>query len=319
MLKIGWWRICDIILELSIHREGERCTGLAVTDSDNALYFAREATIVAAWRNSEPVTTGNMIFKDTMLYFDKLGIEIHDILYFKSKDRAKYGLINYYIMSPYHHYCSVDPPNGFIGHWKSYYASGQLYTEYNIDENGIKSEKWNLYNYDGKRYGECEVSRNGYRVTYFYKNSDNKKKTGVYINGKKSCKWTKYYYDGKIWKEGAYKDGKKIGEWSTYYESGVLHRVDTYEICHGVKSQRHGPTKSWYPNGKFKRGKYYQYGNLNGRYERFNENGSLCRTGQIKLGDKIGIWYELRTSKYLPDTEVPVLCDYSKNQEESDE
>lgn len=112
---------------------------------------------------------------------------------------------------------------------KSYYPTGQLYSEYTY-KNGLAEGLWTYYYRSG-----VVMSRNPYREDKLngegltYHETGALKSKLMYVDGNGHGLFQEYFIHGGKKTHGWYQDGKKQQQWLTYYSSGAL-EADYYYL-----------------------------------------------------------------------------------------
>lgn len=99
----------------------------------------------------------------------------------------------------------------------------------------------------------------------------------------------KRYQNGNLMEEGFYYLGTKDGRWEKYDQNFLL--VDKSRWHHGFPAEAR---IAWYDSAhtKIKEVTPVEYGQVNGTYYAFHENGKISVTGKYDHGVKIGRWTE---------------------------
>ncbi|MGY2572312.1 toxin-antitoxin system YwqK family antitoxin [Vibrio sp. C8] len=138
---------------------------------------------------------------------------------------------------------------------------------------------------NGKLYGEhvwYEKSSIKYRIL----------NTSYYVDGLQHGRYLSKAQDGSILEQGQYSMGKKVGPW--LYRSPVSERTVIYD----KNGKKHGEEREKALDGTIISQATYHHGQLDGLYERYDNDRTLLESGIYKLGVKNGQWLEDEGSGY---------------------
>jgi len=120
----------------------------------------------------------------------------------------------------------------------------------------------------------------------FYDNGNPKIVGQFDENGKCTGEWNYYLENGQLEKKGSFINQQQIGEW-IFYKDGYLYNIAYFE--NGLIQ-----TDKWfYPSGKKFALGFYKNGEKSGKWEYFEENGTVKLIERYKNGKENGncIWY----------------------------
>ena len=163
----------------------------------------------------------------------------------------------------------VTGPNRYIENKKD--ENKEEITEYIIVE--IPSE------YKGLNYNNSGYQRKSRNGKYTIKTDNKIVKEGEYHLGLKTGLWKTFFEDGKVHSEVLYENGNYIGVSKFYYNTGELFEEIDYSSNTGE-----GIVTGYYKDGKLQKkgGIYKEKRNL--KFEFFDENEDLIRTGWYREG-----------------------------------
>lgn len=139
---------------------------------------------------------------------------------------------------------------------------------------------------NGKLYGDHiwyeKIDRSEYRIS----------NTGYYVDGLQHGRYLSKAQDGSTLEQGQYFMGEKIGPW--------LYRAPNSErtVIYDEYGKKHGEERDLASNGTVISHATYHHGQLDGLYERYDDDRTLLESGKYKLGVKDGAWLELETTGY---------------------
>jgi antitoxin component YwqK of YwqJK toxin-antitoxin module len=179
-----------------------------------------------------------------------------------------------------------------------WYSNGKKEEERNYkdgDKDGL-STKW-YENGQKKLGGNYKVGKKEGLWTWWYENGQ-KKEEAFYENGQQDGRSIFWHENGQKSSEGNYKDGRQDGLWTSWQEDGNLTRktkykdktrtVTHYWVSTGKKKEegtyknnrRDGLLTMWFENGQKELEENYKDGKRLGVYKKWDENGTLIRTGR---------------------------------------
>lgn len=217
---------------------------------------------------------------------------------------------------------------GYSGAKINTYDSGEIMSEGNI-KNGKYDGPWIFYYENGKILSEGNFYNNLRDGDWqWYSENGNLERTGSYIKGLENGVWISYYESGSVADSVAYKDGRLNGKYIAKYENGNIYQVGNYKRDKGDGLWRtyHENGQLW-SAGEMKDGEYiedwifyFENGNVqeelhyeaadkvlirnswdskgnqivkdgSGYYAVYSEdNKTLLSSGEVKNGEKVGIW-----------------------------
>jgi len=179
------------------------------------------------------------------------------------------------------------------GYWKAYYVTGVMRSEGNR-VNFLRDSTWVLYTPTGDTTEIINYrfdKKSGYRYLYetvTERNSVSRhylKSKELYFDDKREGPAYYYYPSGKIRQIINYRNGKKQDISMVYDENGTVitieeyynDRMSTREHINRVneKGEKHGPWKTFYPDGKLKEEEFYKNGVLDGTSRQLSEKGNF--------------------------------------------
>ena len=189
-----------------------------------------------------------------------------------------------------------------------YNVTGQKIGEGIIDEQGIRSGKWEDIYPGGaiRARGSYENNRRSGTWSFYFENGGLEQK-GPYERGRYHGSWIWYYPNGNIWREESYFNGRQDGVYTEYDHAGIiltrgdyiqgekdgewLYQVgDHEERGKYVIGLREGDWKYYYPNGELKyEGSYFQ-GNPNKRHKYYYPGGILKEEQYYEIGIRQKNW-----------------------------
>jgi antitoxin component YwqK of YwqJK toxin-antitoxin module len=130
----------------------------------------------------------------------------------------------------------------------------------------------------------------------YYEDTGNTQSTCNYKNGILHGKAKSYRHkDNTLWKEEYFVNGQLHGEEKHYHSDGTtLSSLTNHE--HGRKN---GHYKEWHPDGSLSVSGFYENGELQGEYVRYDKMGKATEKGTYLQGYKHGFFEELQLGKYL--------------------
>jgi len=208
-----------------------------------------------------------------------------------------------------------------VGTWRRFHDNAtQQFEERYVD--GLPEGKtWSKY-----RNGQLEFEgswKAGLQTdvwTWWYSNG-NRSKSGTYIEGRQDGEWTEWYDNGQMRLRENYKLGVREGLWEEFWEDGspaarreykegsagpetvtfagqeVLRRTDRdtagnlkaqYLVLASAPETKHGPFKSFHPDGKTvaEQGDYVN-GNREGYWRYFNAEGKQTVQKRFENGTEV--------------------------------
>ena len=118
--------------------------------------------------------------------------------------------------------------------------------------------------------------------TEYFKNGY-KKIEGIYLKSQRNGTWIEWYVNGQIKSKGNYKDGEKEGQWTTWHKNGQKKSKGTYGQYYryyestSTESLLDGDWNEWYSNGRKKTEGYYQGGEKDSTWKKWDEGGQLLK------------------------------------------
>lgn len=109
---------------------------------------------------------------------------------------------------------------------KEYYENGNIQIIGNLNENNLKTDKWEYFYENGQLEFEEEYVNgvlNGEFKSYY--ENGGVKVTGHYENDKRTGQWSQHYKNGQVGETGTFVEGVFKGEGRFYYENGKLMKV----------------------------------------------------------------------------------------------
>ncbi|MBE7635106.1 hypothetical protein G1K66_12010 [Tenacibaculum finnmarkense] len=154
-----------------------------------------------------------------------------------------------------------------VGLWKEYHENGNIKEIGTYDDKGYRTGSWKSYHENGMPY-----------------------QIGQYSNNMKIGYWEHYHDNGEIWHCGDFNNlGKKTGEWFVYFETGNIQ--SEYQF-----NEKKTKYINYYESGIIKiKGNYIDtnsmiwfkgfrmYGDQEGLWEYYYENGQLAKTGNYSI------------------------------------
>lgn len=192
------------------------------------------------------------------------------------------------------------------GEWKEYYLSGELRCQGKYS-NGNREGKWKFFYPDGKLEQEGEYRKGKYEGKWLWYHPDGSPwrdedyasgkeegpaiewtpkgdtvAIGSFIEGEREGKWMIFYGDYR--EEGNYQDGKRVGTWKGINDEGKK----IYEGAF-VDDREDGRHLWYYPTGKIWIDGRYSFGDKDGNWMYYNEEGILKTTITYKAGLEVRI------------------------------
>jgi antitoxin component YwqK of YwqJK toxin-antitoxin module len=196
-----------------------------------------------------------------------------------------------------------------------YYENGQLESK-GTYKDGEMDGPWVFYFESGSYFGcgslrksYSGLYRNGEKISEVngvieeYYSDGNLRCIGTYINGKLDGPFEKYYENGQLESKGTYKDGERDGPWENYDEEGqmdhkliyrdgeiYISELYTFGLLFMRNYEETGLNEFYYDTGQLSsRGKQNENFERDGRWEIFNEDGTLNteRSGLYEDGVKV--------------------------------
>jgi len=194
---------------------------------------------------------------------------------------------------------SLNYLNGELdGLCKFYYENGQLQAITTaVNGSPIGMVKTYFENGQLKTVGEYGDGENQEGIHKEYYENGNLKKTGAYIQGEEEGIHKDYYENGNLENSTTYKDGTKNGWAETYNEDGAPLKKGNIDLRNngiGMGPEEVGIWAHWwyFENGQLEK-KFLrdEYGDYQGAYELYYENGDLKEKGEYKDDERHGEWY----------------------------
>ena len=115
------------------------------------------------------------------------------------------------------------------------------------------------------------------------------KKITHYVANKLQGTTITFYDNGNKLVEFNYTNGVVDGPYKKYYKNGVLAQSKNYRMDVLV-----GVYKNYYPSGRLRVVKHYTNNIINGKYTSYYDNpkNTVNKTGEYKMGRKIGVWHK---------------------------
>lgn len=174
----------------------------------------------------------------------------------------------------------------FTGEWKTYYPDGKVKSQGTYVE-GKKDGKWVYYYPDGKKEQEGKFKNNvlSGQWLWYYHNGQLKKEE--YFNSKGLHEGTLVEYDslGNELARGEYFNGKREGEW--FYHVGDFKETGSFTY-----GEPDGIWTHYYQNGKIAFKGEYREGEPKGKHIYYHQNGLRKKVGKYAGGLKHGVWRE---------------------------
>jgi antitoxin component YwqK of YwqJK toxin-antitoxin module len=169
-----------------------------------------------------------------------------------------------------------------IGEWKYYFNSGELEQVGNYDNSGKIDGEWTWYYKSGNTHIVQDFFEDLPEGDYIeYDESGNIIAKGQYSEGEKTGSWLEMA--GDEISEGSYRYGEMQGKWKTYSAKNKKKIISVIG---------------------------YFEGNLNGKYQYYQENGKILEEGSFLMGKHIGTW-----KKYDEQGNVQVEVRYKDDEE----
>lgn len=135
---------------------------------------------------------------------------------------------------------------------------------------------------------------------------------GRYVKNKPHGLWTLYHVNGTIAAQGRMEEGARIGIWRKWNATGQLISEVTYDqvlvagdvgINRYSVAVRHGPARTWHPNGKLHLVGAYKADERHGPWKQYDDEGQVVAEGKYSAGQRVGSW-RIRDASTGNDQEV---------------
>jgi len=104
----------------------------------------------------------------------------------------------------------------------------------------------------------------------------------TYVKGEKVGLWKEWYDNGKPKAAYYYTLGRKDSTWVHWFDNGQME-----ELAHFKENVRMGAFIQWYKNGQLRVKGNYNYDDVHGTWQYYNETGELDRTEVYRYGKRI--------------------------------
>jgi antitoxin component YwqK of YwqJK toxin-antitoxin module len=178
----------------------------------------------------------------------------------------------------------VDEQGRKQGPWKFFYADGSLKSEGSYKDD-LKVNSWHYFFEDGKleQEGKYNAGAATGEWNWYYTNGE-LRRTEEFYNGLEEGMSMEYNDTGAVIAQGEYVEGFKEGTWTLNIND---HR-EQGAYFEGLKT---GPWRHYYlSNNKLSFEGSYENGKENGEHIYYYDNENVKRRGQFSFGERDGIW-----------------------------